>query len=88
MPLLTKKGLPVGKVYFHYLFVRALPADPALPSQDMRASYAKHWKKRIALEVGHRGLGNSYTKLAAARENTLHSLEMAAKNGADYVRLF
>lgn len=31
------------------------------------------------------GMGNSYTKLAAARENTLHSLNSAAKNGADYV---
>lgn len=30
-------------------------------------------------------MGNSYTKLAAARENTLHSLNSAAKNGADYV---
>ncbi|KAI6197508.1 hypothetical protein M3Y94_01232400 [Aphelenchoides besseyi] len=35
--------------------------------------------------VGHRGMGNSYTKFAAARENTLHSLNSAAQKGADYV---
>lgn len=30
-------------------------------------------------------MGNSYTKLAVARENTLHSLNHAAQKGADYV---
>ncbi|KAK5986937.1 hypothetical protein GCK32_019566, partial [Trichostrongylus colubriformis] len=29
--------------------------------------------------------GNSFTKFAAARENTIYSLNTAAKNGADYV---
>uniref|UniRef100_A0A1I7RPJ2 Glycerophosphocholine phosphodiesterase GPCPD1 n=2 Tax=Bursaphelenchus xylophilus TaxID=6326 RepID=A0A1I7RPJ2_BURXY len=83
VPLLTKKGLPIGKLYFGYLFVR--PIALPIPEQKMKASYTKHWKKRSALEVGHRGMGNSYTKFAAARENTLHSLNSAAKNGADYV---
>ncbi|KAI6219558.1 hypothetical protein M3Y99_01653700 [Aphelenchoides fujianensis] len=83
VPLITSKGLPVGKLYVGYLFVRPLKGD--VPPQTMKASYAKHWKKRIALEVGHRGMGNSYTKLAAARENTLHSLNSAAQKGADYV---
>ncbi|CAD5210167.1 unnamed protein product [Bursaphelenchus okinawaensis] len=83
VPLLTKKGLPIGKLYFGYLFVR--PVALPIPEQKMKASYTKHWKKRSALEVGHRGMGNSYTKFAAARENTLHSLNSAAKNGADYV---
>ncbi|KAI1727358.1 glycerophosphoryl diester phosphodiesterase family domain-containing protein [Ditylenchus destructor] len=83
VPLLTKKGIPVGKFYFGYLFVRPLRLPH--PKQNMRASYSKHWKKRTTLEVGHRGMGNSYTKCAVARENTLHSLNSAAKNGADLV---
>lgn len=72
--------------------------------QTMAVSYSRHWKKRTTLEVGHRGMGNSYTKFvfylnvylilllyfffcrcAVARENTLHSLNGAAKNGADFV---
>lgn len=28
---------------------------------DMQASYAKYWKPRTALDVGHRGAGNSTT---------------------------
>lgn len=83
VPLLTKKGLPIGKLYFGYLFVR--PIALPITEQTTKASYTKHWKKRTALEVGHRGMGNSYTKFAAARENTLHSLNSAAKNGADFV---
>lgn len=30
-------------------------------SCDMEASYAKYWKPRIGLDVGHRGAGNSTT---------------------------
>ncbi|KAI6219631.1 hypothetical protein M3Y95_01087200 [Aphelenchoides besseyi] len=84
VPLITSKGMPIGKLYLGYLFVRPLKGEN-IPIQKMSASYAKHWKKRIALEVGHRGMGNSYTKFAAARENTLHSLNSAAQKGADYV---
>ncbi|RCN30769.1 hypothetical protein ANCCAN_23455, partial [Ancylostoma caninum] len=51
----------------------------------MEVSYSRHWKKRNTIEVGHRGAGNSFTKFAAARENTIYSLNTAAKNGADYV---
>jgi len=83
VPLLFKTGTPVGKIYFDYLFIR--PARVPHPPFKMDISYIKHWKKRSTLEVGHRGMGNSYTKFAAARENTLHSLNSAAKNGADYV---
>jgi hypothetical protein len=79
VPLLTKKGLPVGKIYCEliieanqliflkltsssvgYLFVR--PIRLPHPHQTMHNCYAKHWKKRTTLEVGHRGMGNSYTK--------------------------
>lgn len=35
----------------------------------MDVSYAKHWKKRQPLEVGHRGMGNSYTKYVVSLIN-------------------
>jgi hypothetical protein len=48
----------------------------------MDVSYARHFKKRRqALNVGHRGMGNSYTKMSVVRENTLRSLT----NAADHV---
>lgn len=66
----------------------------------MEISFVKHWKKRKTVEVGHRGMGVSYTKLdyniqlisiifflrfATARENTIYSLNKAAQQGADFV---
>jgi glycerophosphocholine phosphodiesterase GPCPD1 len=81
VPLLASNGLPVGKIYLGYLFIRPVHNQEF----KMDLSFIKHWKKRTTLEVGHRGMGNSYTKCAVARENTLHSLEKAASRGADYV---
>ncbi|KFV87466.1 Glycerophosphocholine phosphodiesterase GPCPD1, partial [Struthio camelus australis] len=54
---------------------------------DMKASYAKYWKPRTTLDVGHRGAGNSTTttKLAKVQENTIASLRNAASHGAAYV---
>uniref|UniRef100_A0A1I7VN85 GP-PDE domain-containing protein n=1 Tax=Loa loa TaxID=7209 RepID=A0A1I7VN85_LOALO len=81
-PLLVKNR-PVGQINVEYLFIRPLLTSCSV--QKMNISYAKHWKKRQPLEVGHRGMGNSYTKMNAGRENTIHSLNTAAKRGADYV---
>ncbi|CAD6193768.1 unnamed protein product [Caenorhabditis auriculariae] len=83
LPFINSTGRPIGQISLEYLFVRAL--NKPIPYQSMETSYCRHWKKRNALEVGHRGAGNSYTKFAMARENTIHSLNTAAKNGADYV---
>uniref|UniRef100_A0A9J2PLV1 GP-PDE domain-containing protein n=1 Tax=Ascaris lumbricoides TaxID=6252 RepID=A0A9J2PLV1_ASCLU len=83
LPLLAKSNRPVGQIMVDYLFIRSLQQPH--PPQTMKVSYGRHWKKRQTLEVGHRGMGNSYTKMAAGRENTIHSLNSAAKNGADYV---
>ncbi|EMP27346.1 Putative glycerophosphocholine phosphodiesterase GPCPD1 [Chelonia mydas] len=54
-------------------------------SCDMIASYAKYWKPRTTLDVGHRGAGNSTTttKLAKVQENTVASL----RNAASHVRV-
>lgn len=43
-----------------YLFMNPLFKDVQL-SMAVR-TFSRHWKKRQALEVGHRGMGNSYTK--------------------------
>ncbi|CAG9531972.1 unnamed protein product [Cercopithifilaria johnstoni] len=81
-PLLVNNR-PVGQINVEYLFIRPLLTSCSVQKMDI--SYAKHWKKRQPLEVGHRGMGNSYTKMNAGRENTIHSLNTAAKRGADYV---
>lgn len=83
IPLLSKSARPVGQILVDYLVVR--PLRKPHPRQTLAVSYARHWKKRKTLEVGHRGMGNSYTKVAAGRENTIHSLNAAAERGADFV---
>ncbi|CAJ0606664.1 unnamed protein product [Cylicocyclus nassatus] len=83
LPFINSSGRPIGQITVEYLFVRNLRRP--VPTQNMEVSYSRHWKKRNTIEVGHRGAGNSYTKFAAARENTIFSLNTAAKNGADYV---
>uniref|UniRef100_A0A183BM61 RNA helicase n=1 Tax=Globodera pallida TaxID=36090 RepID=A0A183BM61_GLOPA len=63
----------------------AMDAPKLMESCRMEATYVKHWKKRRTLEVGHRGSGESFTKFATARENTIFSLNNAAQKGADFV---
>uniref|UniRef100_A0A915DKN3 Glycerophosphocholine phosphodiesterase GPCPD1 n=1 Tax=Ditylenchus dipsaci TaxID=166011 RepID=A0A915DKN3_9BILA len=84
LPLIAKNQQPIGQIKIDYLFVTSLP-KMCNPGQTMEVSYSKHWKKRKTLEVGHRGCGNSYTKFSAVRENTIYSLNKAARLGADFV---
>ncbi|GMS84356.1 hypothetical protein PENTCL1PPCAC_6531, partial [Pristionchus entomophagus] len=83
IPFINSSGRPIGQITVEYLFIRNIRIPH--PRQLMDKTYARHWKKRSTIEVGHRGAGNSYTKFAVARENTIHSLNVAAFNGADYV---
>jgi hypothetical protein len=53
IPLLNTKGDPVCMISVGYLFVRAF--GMGIEPLTMAVSYAKHWKKRTTLEVGHRG---------------------------------
>jgi len=46
----------------------------------MDVTYARHWKKRQTLNVGHRGMGNSYTKMCVVRENTTNSFSSAGEH--------
>lgn len=85
VPITGLKQQPIGQLTVEYLVVRPMKHDC-----DMRVSYAKYWRSgRPALEVGHRGAGNSYTlspkHCATVRENTVASMKLAAEHGADYV---
>jgi glycerophosphocholine phosphodiesterase GPCPD1 len=51
----------------------------------METSFARYWRQRRTVEVGHRGAGVSTTRFSAIRENTLHSMNHAANLGADFV---
>ncbi|XP_030346592.1 glycerophosphocholine phosphodiesterase GPCPD1 isoform X2 [Strigops habroptila] len=73
----------IGKVRVDYIIIKPIQGYTC----DMEASYAKYWKPRTTLDVGHRGAGNSTTtaKLAKVQENTIASLRNAASHGAAYV---
>ncbi|KAJ6659225.1 hypothetical protein lerEdw1_019271 [Lerista edwardsae] len=73
----------IGKVRVDYIVIKPIQGHAC----DMEASYAKYWKQRKGLDVGHRGAGNSTTttKLAKLQENTVASLKSAAKHGAAFV---
>ncbi|XP_053140793.1 glycerophosphocholine phosphodiesterase GPCPD1 isoform X2 [Hemicordylus capensis] len=73
----------IGKVRVDYLIIKPIQGYFC----DMQAAYAKYWKRRTGLDVGHRGAGNSTTttKLAKLQENTVASLKSAAKHGAAFV---
>ncbi|KAK2856463.1 hypothetical protein Q5P01_005198 [Channa striata] len=72
----------IGKVRVDYLVIRPIQGLQC----DMSSSYTKYWKKRGALNVGHRGAGSTHTaKHQRVRENTIASFKSAAKHGAAYV---
>ncbi|XP_019371744.1 PREDICTED: glycerophosphocholine phosphodiesterase GPCPD1 [Gavialis gangeticus] len=73
----------IGKVRVDYIIIKPIVGY----SCNMKASYAKYWKPRTTLDVGHRGAGNSTTttKLAKVQENTVASLRNAASHGAAFV---
>ena len=49
---------PIGKLTAVYLIVTPMEEHEC----DLSISYAQHWKQNWkGLDVGHRGLGNSYT---------------------------
>ncbi|KAK5975572.1 Pyruvate dehydrogenase E1 component subunit alpha [Trichostrongylus colubriformis] len=83
-PIISLKNIPIGQIDIDYMLVKNMPMNRSV-RDSMAVSWGRYWKKRNTLEVGHRGMGCSYTKMATARENTIHSLSEAAKKGADYV---
>ncbi|XP_064650028.1 glycerophosphocholine phosphodiesterase GPCPD1-like isoform X2 [Lineus longissimus] len=83
LPINGPRHKPIGQIAVDYLIIKPLKKSAC----DMKVSYANHWKQRRPLDVGHRGMGNSYSakKLAVVRENTIASLSTAGTHGADYV---
>ncbi|TKS75918.1 Glycerophosphocholine phosphodiesterase GPCPD1 [Collichthys lucidus] len=72
----------IGKVRVDYLVIRPIQGLQC----DMSSSFTKYWKKRGALNVGHRGAGSTHAaKHQRVRENTIASFKSAATHGAAYV---
>ncbi|XP_035534838.1 glycerophosphocholine phosphodiesterase GPCPD1 isoform X2 [Morone saxatilis] len=72
----------IGKVRVDYLVIRPIQGLQC----DMSSSFTKYWKKRGALNVGHRGAGSTHAaKHQRIRENTIASFKSAANHGAAYV---
>nr|XP_046228989.1 glycerophosphocholine phosphodiesterase GPCPD1 isoform X2 [Scatophagus argus] len=72
----------IGKVRVDYLVIRPIQGLHC----DMSSSFTKYWKKRSAVDVGHRGAGSTHAaKHHRVRENTIASFKSAAKHGAAYV---
>ncbi|VDL34392.1 unnamed protein product [Hymenolepis diminuta] len=75
-----------------YMVIKPIVGGP-LPKLDV--SYKHYWKKRDALDIGHRGMGTYYltekekaeAKPAPVKENTLGSFQAAVKHGADFVEM-
>ncbi|CAB3400069.1 unnamed protein product [Caenorhabditis bovis] len=80
---------PVGTLTVDYMIAKRSPAAETNPTiDDMSVTFGRYWRKRKRiLEIGHRGMGSSYTKNTSARENTVFSMNQAAQRGADYVEL-
>ncbi|XP_004083384.1 glycerophosphocholine phosphodiesterase GPCPD1 isoform X1 [Oryzias latipes] len=72
----------IGKVRVDYLVIRPIRGLQC----DMSSSYTKYWRKRSAVDVGHRGAGSTHAaKHHRVRENTIASFMSAAKHGAAFV---
>ncbi|XP_034237742.1 glycerophosphocholine phosphodiesterase GPCPD1-like isoform X3 [Thrips palmi] len=87
VPITNTHQRPIGQVSVEYVVINPIPGFWC----DMSTSFTRHWKQNwLGLDVGHRGLGNSFNKFktkdcAEVRENTIASLKKAASFGADFV---
>ncbi|ESO83899.1 hypothetical protein LOTGIDRAFT_132728 [Lottia gigantea] len=81
LPIMSLKHKPIGEITVNFMIAKPLEGVEF----DMEHCFQSHWKHTESLDVGHRGMGSSYKKLALVRENTVASLCAAAQNGADLV---
>ncbi|TSK58037.1 Glycerophosphocholine phosphodiesterase GPCPD1 [Bagarius yarrelli] len=83
LPIMSRSSRQtIGKVRVDYLVIRPISGFTC----DMSECYAKYWRKRSALDVGHRGAGSTHAaKHHKIRENTIASFLSAASHGAAYV---
>jgi len=84
-PITSMKFQPLGKLTVDYLMIHPTPQL----QMDFCVSYRNYWDEDWkGLDVGHRGLGNSYTKghhCSSIKENTIASMRDAVQHGADMV---
>jgi len=79
------KHQPIGRLVVDYLVINPVENLNWDFSASKRTMWSKDWS---ALDVGHRGLGNSYTNAqhcSNIRENTIASMNDAVLHGADMV---
>lgn len=83
LPIMSRNSRQtLGKFQVDYLVIRPIRGLQC----DMGRSFSKYWKKRSALDVGHRGAGSTHAaKHHKIRENTIASFLSAATHGAAYV---
>ncbi|XP_063079495.1 glycerophosphocholine phosphodiesterase GPCPD1 isoform X2 [Engraulis encrasicolus] len=83
LPIMSRNSRhTIGRVRVDYLVIRPIEGLQC----DMSSSFTKYWRKRSALDVGHRGAGSSHAaKHHKIRENTIASFRSAADHGAAYV---
>ncbi|XP_057208392.1 glycerophosphocholine phosphodiesterase GPCPD1 [Triplophysa rosa] len=83
LPIMSRNSRQtIGKFRVDYLVIRPIQGLQC----DMRHCFSKYWKKRSALDVGHRGAGSTHAhKHHKIRENTIASFLSAASHGAAYV---
>ncbi|CAI2356784.1 unnamed protein product [Caenorhabditis sp. 36 PRJEB53466] len=88
-PVIGLSSAPVGHIHVDYMIVkRSQYADQLTQIDSTKETFGRYWRKRNRmLQIGHRGMGSSYTKNIDQRENTIFSLNEAARRGADYVEL-
>lgn len=76
----------VGQLTLTYLVIK-----PFVHAKNTVASvWRSYWRPRAPLNVGHRGMGRSFHQVAGfrhalTRENSLASLILAGRSGADFV---
>ncbi|XP_062857441.1 glycerophosphocholine phosphodiesterase GPCPD1 [Trichomycterus rosablanca] len=83
LPIMSRNSRQtIGKVRVDYLVIRPIKDFQC----DMSQCFTKYWRKRTALDVGHRGAGSTHAaKHHKIRENTIASFLSAASHGAAYV---
>jgi hypothetical protein len=88
LPLLSSNSIICGSIALTYSIAK--PCRTA--NNTLEHVYRTHWSKRkVPLDVGHRGLGKSEHKskpeyrLSAIKENSLMSFIVAGRLGADFI---
>ncbi|GFO17751.1 glycerophosphocholine phosphodiesterase gpcpd1 [Plakobranchus ocellatus] len=88
VPIIGCKYRPIGELTVECLIAKPVPGM----TMKLDSSYQTHWKKKDlekglerSLDIGHRGMGASYSRVSTLKENTVASFTAAFNHGADFV---